>query len=169
MFKIRVIWIDPESVSFALSRSWHFVDPESRWVQAVSFWMFKIRVIWIDPESVSFALSRSWHFIDPESRWVQAGSFWMFKCYDQDSWSKCFDPESGSFALTRNPVICIDPESGSFELTRNPGHLNWPGIRVIWIDPESGVAISTFRCVQFSEWPNTVALRHAMPAHSKRK
>ena len=32
-----------------------------------------------------------------------------------------------------------------------------------------GVAVSTFRRVQFPEWPNTVTLRHATPAHSKRK
>ena len=34
---------------------------------------------------------------------------------------------------------------------------------------QAGVAVSDFRRVQFSEWPNTVALCHAMSAHSKRK
>ena len=61
---------------------------------------------------------------------------------DPDSGSKWFDPDSGSMKcndqILGQSVLTMNPGQVKFELTRNPGHLNWPGIRVIWIDPESG-------------------------------
>ena len=64
----------------------------------------------------------------------------MIKCFDPDSGSKWFDPDSGSMKCNDQILgqSVLTMRSGLSKMTRNPGHLNWPGIRVIWIDLESG-------------------------------
>ena len=91
------------------SWSWHFVDPESRWVHGKSFWMFKC----FDPDSVS-------------------------KCSDPDSGSIEMTRIPGQLKWPGFRVNANDPDSGSMQMTRIPGQFKWPGFWVNANDPDSG-------------------------------
>ena len=117
--KLRCFWLARCGYK---SWSWHFVDPDSRWVHGKSFWMFKC----FDPDSGSIQMTRipgqcKWPGFRVNSNDPDSGSIQMTWILGQFKWP--------GFRGNSN-----DSDSGSLEMTRNPGHLKLPGIQVKTFD-----------------------------------